>query len=95
MTKSLKKAVEAEKQRLAEKLAKTEPGTAAYAELQKQLGGFTIMEEKDRDGKMTPADWVKLGGTLVSTGLVITADQWFPQVAGKLRLSDFVGKLFK
>lgn len=95
MTKSLKKAMEAEKQRLVEKLAKTEPGTAEYAELQKQLGGFTIMEEKAQDGKMTPADWVKLGGTLVSTGLIVTADQWFPQVASKLRLSDFVTKLFK
>lgn len=95
MTKSLKKAMEAEKQRLADKLAKTEPGTPAYAELQKQLGGFAIMEEKSNEGKMTAADWIKLSGTLVSTGLIVTADQWFPQVAGKLRLSDFVTKLFK
>lgn len=95
MTKSLKKAMDAEKKRITEKLAKTEPGTPAYAELQKQLGGFAIMDQKDREGSMTPADWAKLCGTLVSTGLIITADQWVPNVASKLRLSEFVGKLFK
>lgn len=95
MTKTLRKAMRSEKERLVSELAKAKPGTCEYAELQKQLGAYAIMEEKDRDGKMTPADWTKLAGTLVSTGLIVTADQWFPQVASKLRISEFVTRLFK
>lgn len=95
MTKTLRRAMQSEKERLAKALENAKPGTAEYNEIQKELGAFAIMEQKDREGKMTAADWTKLAGTLVTTGLVITADQWFPQVASKIKLSEFVGRLFK
>lgn len=95
MTKTLRRAMQSEKERLAKALENAKPGTAEYNEIQKELGAFAIMEQKDREGKMTAADWTKLAGTLVTTGLVVTADQWFPQVASKIRLGEFVTKLFK
>lgn len=95
MTKTLRRAMQSEKERLAKALGSAKPGTAEYNEIQKELGAFAIMEQKDREGSMHAADWMKLAGTLVSTGLIVTADQWFPQVASKLRISEFVTKLFK
>lgn len=82
-----------QKRRLLEELAKVKPGTAQYAELQKQLGAFEIMDEKRSSGKIKPIDAFKLGGTLVSTALLITADQWAPNVLSKLKFSEFIQKI--
>ena len=84
-----------EQERLLEELGKTKPGTKEYAELQKQLGAFTIMQEKRSCGNVKPVDVMKFTGTLLSTGLVITADQWAPRVIEKIKLSEFVQKIFK
>lgn len=92
---SLKKLEEAEKRKIYEKLSKTEPGTKEYRELQAQLGAFEIMDEKRKSGSIKPVDVFKFTGTLVTTGLVITADQWFPLVGQKLKLGEFAQKLFK
>jgi hypothetical protein len=53
------------------------------------------MEEKQSSGNVKPADWLKFGGTLISTGLIVTADHWIPTLGSKLRLSEFVGKIFR
>lgn len=95
MANMIKKLETKQKERLLEALDKTKPGTPEYAELQKQLGAFTIMEEKRSSGKVKPVDVFKFGGTLLSTGLLITADQWAPRVFEKVKLSEFAGKLFK
>lgn len=95
MANLIKKLEVREQERLLEQLSKTKPGTPQYAELQKQLGAFTIMEEKRSSGKVKAVDVFKFCGTLVSTGLIITADQWTPMVAQKLKLSEFVQKLVK
>jgi hypothetical protein len=95
MANLIKKLEKAEQQRLLEALGKTKPGTPEYSELQKQLGAFAIMEEKRSSGKVKPIDIFKFGGTLVSTGLLITADQWAPMVGQKLKMSEFIQKLVK
>lgn len=95
MAKFFKKAVDAQRKRILEKLNTVEPGTKEYRELQYQLGGFDIMEEKQSSGNVKPADWLKFGGTLISTGLIVTADHWIPTLGSKLRLSEFVGKIFR
>lgn len=95
MANLIKKLETREQERLLEALGKTKPGTPQYSELQKQLGAFTIMEEKRSSGKVKAIDIFKFGGTLVSTGLLITADQWAPRVFEKVKLSEFAGKLFK
>lgn len=85
----------AQRERILKELDKTKPGTQEYSKLQNQLGAFDIMEEKQSSGKVKASDWLKFAGTMVSTGLIITADQWIPAVGNKLRLSEFVGKLFR
>lgn len=95
MAKYFKKAAEAQRKRILEKLDTVEPGTKEYRELQNQLGAFDIMEEKQSSGNVKPSDWLKFGGTLISTGLIVTADHWIPTLGSKLRLSEFVGKIFR
>lgn len=95
MANLIKKLEVKEQERLLEELGKTKPGTPQYAELQKQLGAFTIMEEKRSSGKVKPVDVFKFGGTLLSTGLLITADQWAPNILSKLKFSEFIQKIIK
>lgn len=95
MAKFFKKAVDTQRKRILERLNSVEPGTKEYRELQNQLGAFDIMEEKQSSGTIKPADWLKFGGTLISTGLIVTADHWIPTLGSKLRLSEFVGKIFR
>ena len=92
---NIKKSFDKQRERIMEKLDQTDPGTKEYRELQAQLGAFDIMQEKKSCGSVTAADWLKFAGTLVSTGLLITADQWFPAVTSKLKISEFVQKLFR
>ena len=93
--KFFKKAADEQRKRLLEKLNQTEPGTDAYSKLQSQLGAYDIMEEKQASGNVTPADWIKLGATVITTAVVVTADQWIPAVGSKLRLGEFCTKLLK
>ena len=95
MSKSIKKMKKEEKTRLLKELSKTTPGTKEYRELQAQLGAFSIMDEKDRGGKVTAKDvcgWALAG---LSTAGVIFADQIIPQVGSKIKLGDMARKLFK
>lgn len=95
MKKFVKQAYDNQRKRILEKLDKTEPGTKEYRELQAQLGAFDIMTEKQSNGGIKAADVLKFAGTMISTGLIITADQWIPAVGNKLRLSEFVSKLIR
>lgn len=81
--------------RIFKKLAETEPGTQEYRELQSQLGAYDIMDEKQRCGKVTQADWFKFSTTAAITLAVLSADQWMPMVAGKLRIIEFGSKFLK
>lgn len=90
--KSFNEKLDAQRDRILAKLDKTEPGSTEYKELQTQLERFDEITEKRNSGKITPSDWLKFGGTMLSTGLLVTADQWFPAVASKLRISEFIKK---
>ena len=95
MAKTIKKMKKEEKKRLLEELSKTTPGTKEYRELQAQLGAFSIMDEKDRGGKVTAKDvcgWALAG---LSTAGVIFADQIIPQVANRIKLGEMAKKIFK
>lgn len=90
-----KKLADAQRARILAKLGETEPGTKEYRELQMQLEAFDVMEEKRSSGSIKAADVLKFAGTMLSTGLIITADQWIPAVGQKLRLSEFVSKIIR
>lgn len=95
MAKSIKKMEKEERKRLLNKLAETEPGTKEYRELQVQLGAFSIMDEKSRNGKITAKDICSWTLAALSTGAVIAADQLIPQVGNRLKLGDMAKKIFK
>lgn len=95
MANFFKKACDEQRKRLLEKLSATEPGTQEYRELQAQLGAYDIMDEKRASGRIAPTDWLKFGATVATTAIVVTADQWIPAVASKLRLSEVATKLLK
>lgn len=93
--KYFKRAADTERRRILIELRKTKPGTGQYRELQSQLGAYDLMEEKQNIGDIKPVDLFKFGGNLFITGVVLTADQWFPAVAAKLKLVDFATKLIR
>lgn len=93
--KYFKRAADTERRRILIELRKTKPGTGQYRELQSQLGAYDLMEEKQNQGDIKPVDVFKFGGNLFITGVVLTADQWFPAVASKLKLVDFATKLIR
>lgn len=95
MRKSIKKLEKEERKRLLEKLQQTEPGSKEYREIQVQLGAFSIMDEKSRNGKITAKDVVGWSLAALSTAGVVFADQIVPQVANKIKLSDMARKIFK
>lgn len=95
MANKFKKLADAQRARILAKLDQTEPGTKEYRELQAQLEAFDVMEEKKSSGSIKPTDVLKFAGTMLSTGLIITADQWIPAVGQKLRLSEFVSKIIR
>ena len=95
MAKKFKKLETAQKERLYEALNGATPGTKEYRELQAQLGAFEIMDEKRKSGSVKASDVLKFTGILISTGALIAADAVVPNVAQKLRLGDFVSKLFR
>ena len=95
MRRSIKKLEREERKRVLEKLAKTEPGTKEYRELQIQLGAYSIMSEKDRSGKVNIKDIVGWSLAGLSTIGVIAADQLVPNVMSKIKLGDMARKIFK
>lgn len=84
-----------ERKRLMVKLSQAEPGTEAYEKLQKEIFKLEEIEEKRLDGTVRPKDVFGAAITVVTTGLVITADAWIPTLNRYLHLEDFVKKLFK
>ncbi len=95
MAKSIKKLEKEQRKRVLEKLAETEPGTKEYRELQAQLGAYSVMSEKDRNGKVSIKDIVGWSLAGLSTIGVIAADQFVPQVMNKIKLGDVARKIFK
>ena len=95
MAKTIKKLEKEEKRRLFEKLQQTEPGSKEYRDLQAQLGAYSIMDEKSRNGRITAKDVVGWSLAALSTAGVVLADQFIPQVANKIKLGDMARKLFK
>lgn len=93
--KSIKKLEKEERRRLFDKLRETTPGSKEYRELQAQLGAFSIMDEKARSGKITAKDVVNWSLAALGTAGVVLADQFVPQVLGKIKLSDAARKIFK
>ena len=83
-----------EAKRIYEKLAKTEPGSKEYRELQSQLGAYEIMKEKRNSGKVSKSQWQKMCLEFVfSTILMLgaaTSDLWFPNVMQKLKLEETI-----
>lgn len=92
---SIKKLEKEQRKRLLEKLQQTEPGSKEYRELQAQLGAYSIMDEKSRNGRITAKDVVGWSLAALSTAGVVLADQFIPQVASKIKLGDMARKLFK
>lgn len=89
------KLANAERKRICEALAKATPGSDDYDKLLKQKEKLEDIEAKRRDGKIKPIDWFKAIVTIGSTAAVVTADQWIPCVAQKIKLSEFVSKLVR
>lgn len=92
---SIKKLEKEERKRLLEKLQQTEPGSKEYRELQAQLGAYSIMDEKSRNGRITAKDVVCWSLAALSTAGVVLADQFVPQVMNKIKLGDMARKIFK
>ena len=96
---SFEAAAEKEAERLMKKLAKTEPGTKEYRELQNQLGAYEIMKEKRKSGVVSKSEWIKFIVNFVGTGVLtaatLTADYWIPRVSDKLRLGELVKRIIK
>lgn len=84
-----------ERKRIFDLLHETQPGTAEYRELQRLLGGYEIIDEKRRQGKIQPIDAMKWLGTATITVAALTADMWIPALGGKLKIVEFGLKLFK
>ena len=84
-----------QRQRINEALMNVEPGSDAYDKLLKQRMEIEEIEAKRRDGRIKPCDWFKFATSVIVTGAIISADAWVPNVAGKLRIGDFVAKLVK
>ena len=95
MRKSIKKLEKQEKKRLLEKLQQTEPGTKEYRDLQSQLGAYSIIDEKNRNGQVTIKDVVNWSLAGIGTVGVVLADQFVPQVLSKIKLGEAAKKLFK
>lgn len=90
-----RRAADEQRKRILAVLNQTQPGTREYRELENQLGAYDIMEQKQREGTIQPIDLFKFTTNVLVTGLVLTADQWFPAVAGKLKIIDFATKLIR
>lgn len=95
MRRSIKKLEKQEKKRLLAKLAETEPGTKEYRDLQSQLGAYSIIDEKNRNGQVTIKDVVNWSLAGIGTVGVVLADQFVPQVLSKIKLGEAAKKLFK
>lgn len=93
--KKFQKMADAERKRIMEALAKTEPGTDAYDRLLKEKSQLEEIEAKRRDGRIKPIDYFKFFASIGTTAFVVTADQWIPCVAQKLKLSEFVQKIVR
>lgn len=84
-----------ERKRIMEALAKAEPGTEEYDKLLKQKDKLEEIEAKRRDGRIKAIDYFKFFASIGTTAAIVTADQWIPCVAQKLKLSEFVQKLIR
>jgi ArsR family metal-binding transcriptional regulator len=91
----LEKLVATERRKLMEALAKEKPGTEAYDKIQKNIEKLEDIESKRHDGRIKPIDVFKAVVTIGSTAAVVTADQWIPCVAQKVKLSEFAQKLIR
>lgn len=89
------KMANSERKRIMEALAKAEPGTAEYDKLLKEKSQLEEIEARRREGRVKPIDYFKFFVSVGTTAFVVTADQWIPCVAGKLKLSEFVQKLVR
>ena len=92
---SIKKLTDMERRRIQEKLATTEPGTEEYQKLLKAREQLEDIESKRRDGKVKSVDVWKAFLAIGSTIGIVLADFWIPAIGNKLRLQDFVKRLFK
>lgn len=95
MAKKLDKLVATERKKLMEALAAEKPGTEKYDKLQKQIEKLEDIEAKRRDGRIKAIDVFKAVVTIGSTAAVVTADQWIPCVAQRIKLSEAVQKLIR
>ena len=89
------KLANAERKRICEAMTKAKPGTDEYDKLLKQKEKLEDIEAKRRDGRIKPIDYFKAIVTIGSTAAVVTADQWIPCVAQRIKLSEFVQKLVR
>ncbi|MBR5298963.1 MAG: hypothetical protein IKU36_01795 [Bacteroidales bacterium] len=95
MAKKLDKLVATERKKLVEALATEKPGTEKYDKIERQLEKLEDIEAKRRDGRIKPIDVFKAVVTIGSTAAVVTADQWIPCVAQRIKLSEAVQKLIR
>lgn len=84
-----------ERERIFRHLQKAKPGTEEYKRLQTLLGGYEIIDEKRRGGRIQPVDWLRFGGTLAVTVLTVGADHYLPAIGGKLKIGEYAMRLFK
>ena len=90
-----KEAENVERKKILQMMREMNPTDKRYRELQSLLGGFEIIDEKRRQGRITQQDLLRHGCTILVAGAVITADAWIPIVGQKIKLGEFALRFLK